>query len=331
IPRAGLFLGITLVLICAAPRASGSEIPAPDVTVSIDRREATVGDPITLTLRVVHDPAFHLTPAIPGRLMGPFEVLSDSLVSDARLEDDRQIYERIWRVAAFRPGTYWLPMLGGGLADSTGAAIAWQSDSIAITIVSVLTQADIDSADIHGLKASWEASVPLSVWWYVLGGAVLLALAGVWIWRRRKQPLAEPAVPSVPPWETALDDLQVMQHEIDAASDGGRLWYFRLSEILRRYVDGRYEWQSIDQTTTEILRQLKKAPFDGLHRERFREFLSVADRVRYARAHAQVGRPAIDWDWAKEFVQDTMPRLHMPETDNVTGAEDRPRSEGGES
>ena len=330
IPRTGLFLGITLLVACAAVPAYGSDIPVPDVTVSIDRREATVGDPIALTLRVAHGPAFHLTPAIPGRLMGPFEVLSDSLVTDTRTENDRQVYERVWRLAAFRPGTYWIPSLRGGLADSTGAAISWQTDSLAITIASVLTQADIDSADIHGLKAPWEASVPLSAWWYVLGAAVLLVLVAVWVWRRRRQPAVEPTVPSVPPWEIALGSLQVMQHEIDPASDGGRLWYFRLSDILRRYIDGRYGWQSIDQTTTEILRQLRKAPFDGLHRERLQEFLKVADRVRYAREHAKVGRPAVDWDWAKEFVHDTIPRLHMPETDNVagTGAEEHARPEG---
>jgi hypothetical protein len=40
--------------------------------------------------------------------------------------------------------------------------------------------------------------------------------------------------------------------------------------------------------------------------------------VRYAREYARTGRPEIDWDWVREFVQDTIP----PRITESAGGED---------
>jgi hypothetical protein len=97
-----------------------------------------------------------------------------------------------------------------------------------------------------------------------------------------------------------------MRQAIDPVTDGGRLWYFRLSEILRRYFDQRYGWVTIDETTTEVMQRLESAPFDGGHQERAQEFFQLADQVRYARYPAKVGRPEVDWEWVREFVESTV-------------------------
>jgi hypothetical protein len=121
--------------------------------------------------------------------------------------------------------------------------------------------------------------------------------------------------------------LQLLRNEIDPASDGGRIWYFRLSEILRRYLDGRYGWESIDETTTEILRRLPEAPFNGEHRERVREFFQVADQIRYAKMAAKIGRPDIDWDWVRAFVEGTTPRITVDSTETSEDKLQQPEGE----
>lgn len=302
-----------VVAVLVFPGLVGSvpaQVPPPDVTVSVDRQSATVGDPITLVLRVRYDSTLHLTPFIPGGTVGPFTVLSDSTPPAARSEGSQAIYERHWRLAIFEPGDHWIPAFRGRVVDTTGTAIAWQSDSVAITIESVLTAAD-DSADIRGLKGAYVARQAISAWWYALAAALALLALVLWLRWRRRVAVVTVGPPPVPPWDAAMAALDALPGEIDPDLDGGRLWYFRLSEILRRYLDGRYDWQTIDQTTTEILRQLGDAPFNGDQGARVKEFLSAADLVRYARSDASVGRPELDREWMREFVVTT----RLPQAD----------------
>jgi hypothetical protein len=162
--------------------------------------------------------------------------------------------------------------------------------------------------DIHGLKGPFVA--PQRAWlWWLAGALIVLLLAGTWWWERRKRRRSSAVVvPTIPPWEQALTALAQLHEQIDPQRDGARLWYFRLSDILRRYWDGRYGWQSIDQTSTEIVRHLADAPFDGTHRQRAQEFLILADQVRYARLSTHPGRAEVDWEWIRTFVNETVPR-----------------------
>lgn len=288
-----------------APPASAS---TPEITLSVSRQSATVGDPIDLTLRLRYDNNRQLVAPVIGAQFGSLEVLKDTILAEGTDTDGRKSYVRRLRLVAFRPGSLWTPPMAGELVDSTGFATPWQSDSLLIDIVSVIGDADPDTLDIKALKSLY--SLPESNWIYWAISAAILALALVvwWLWRRRKHPeTAGAPVPDAPAWEVALHDLNELPRQIDPDTDGGRQWYFRLSEILRRYLDHRYGWNSMDETTSQILRRLPHAPFDNGRRERAREFFLVADRVRYARSPAREGLPEIDRIWVRELVEATIP------------------------
>lgn len=288
------------------------------MTISADRQSATVGDPVNFTLTVRYDSSLKFSAPPRRHDLGQFEVLGDTTLPDAGGKDGLHRYQRRWRVAGFQTGDLWIPALSGILIGPTGDTLTWQSDSIAITIASVLTGGD--TTDIHGLKGPYVAGESAWIVW-LIGAVVLAAALGLWWWRRsRRRRASAPAAPSIPAWEAALHALQTMRSELDPGADGGRVWYFRLSEILRRYWDGRYGWQSIDQTTHEIIEKLPLAPFEGSHRGRAREFLEIADQVRYARLAARSGRPEVDWDWVRAFVADTTPRVISTDGGNAAGS-----------
>jgi hypothetical protein len=256
----------------------------PDISVALDRQAITIGDPVEYTLTIHYDTNLTLiSPAI-GASLGALTVLGDSTEADGKIADGRKLYQRRVRLTAFETGDLWLPMLEGELVDTNGYATRWQTDSLSLTVASMLAGLNPDSVDIQGLKSQYE--VPISTWvWWAISAFIVMALAvAYWFWRRRRRIEIAAAVPKIPAWVSALGSLQMMREEVDPASDGGRMWYFGLSEILRRYLDGRYGWESIDETTTETIRRLPDAPFDGEHRERVQEFFDVADRVRYAKS-----------------------------------------------
>jgi hypothetical protein len=319
-------MALSLMVAVLGPAGGAAADADPVVTLSISRTEGTVGDPIDLTLKVRYDPALRIVPVPTGPSLGGLDVLRDSLVSEDQLADSSRIYERRWRLAAFALDTFWIPALAGELVDSSGQRHPWRSDSLQVVIHSVLpAEANPDSLDISGLKGPYEAPVPISAWWYALGGLLLTAMMAWLVWRKLRRRPSEADQPAAPPWEIAFSQLKALRTGVDPDDDGGRIWYFGLSEILRRYIDARYGWNTIDQTTTEIARRLPVAPFNGQHRERVQEFLRHADLIRYARTPAQRGRPEIDWEWMREFVEYTRPRAAAETT--VSGASSEGQSD----
>lgn len=289
----------------------------PRVVVSADRQAATVGDRIKLTVSVEHHADWQQIPQPLPRTLGPFDILHDTTFVDRWGEgDDRLKFNRELVLAIFQPGGVWIPALSGRTVIGKDT-IAWQSDSLAIMIESVLDRPDADTTDIAGLKGPYVASESRWYWW-AAGAVVLVAIAAyVWYRARRRATMPRWQPPPMPAWEAAMHELEGLKREVHPEADGGRVWYFRLSDILRRYWDGRYGWQSIDQTTSEIVQQLPEAPFDGRHRKRAEEFLHLADRVRYAKQPAVEGRPEVDWEWVRNFVKETIPLRITAESDRI--------------
>ena len=299
-----------LMALCAVSASAVAQ--APNITVKVDKQSVTVGDPILYTLTVQYDSTHRLIAPVVGKTLGKLEVVRDSTLSEAAAVPKGKLYRRQLQLAAFETGQLWIAPLRGETVDASGHSTPWQSDSLLLNVASVLAGAGTDTTDIHGLKEPYQ--VPEFRWWlWAVVAAVLLAAAALYLRRRRRRlAVLTPVAPPIPPWESALHALGSMRREIDPADDGGRLWYFRLSEILRRYFDQRFGWASIDETTTEVMRRLESAPFDGGHQERAGEFFQLADQIRYARHPAKVGRPEVDWEWVREFVQSTIPVISTP-------------------
>jgi hypothetical protein len=132
---------------------------------------------------------------------------------------------------------------------------------------------------------------------WLLGAALLLALAGTVAWWRGRPsgPIASPA-PAPPPdpfegltpaaWaRRALDRLaadEVLRR------DGAGPYHDRLAGIMRAYVQGVFGIEAREQTTSEILDSLAgHARAAGSSRSDLRRVLSGCDLVKFARASAE--------------------------------------------
>ena len=140
---------------------------------------------------------------------------------------------------------------------------------------------DVDIQDIKGPIAARRA------WWPWLLAAALGALA--WeAWRRWKArpapegPAAPPA-PAIPPEilaEEALDELrasQMWERGEHAA------FYLRLTEILRAYLEARFDAPALAMTSVEVARLVKSREPDLKAAALVRDLLSRADLVKFAR------------------------------------------------
>jgi hypothetical protein len=189
------------------------------VSVSADRQTATVGDRITLTVKVEHHKDWQQIPQPLEHNLGPFDILHDTIFVDRWGEgDDRLNFNRELVLAIFEPGGAWIPSLSG-LTVMDGDTVAWRSDSLAIMIESVLDRPDADTTDIAGLKGPYVA--PISRWyWWAAGVAALVAVAAYsWYRRRKRAALPRWQPPPIPAWDAALHELEGLRREGQRAEE----------------------------------------------------------------------------------------------------------------
>ena len=88
----------------------------------------------------------------------------------------------------------------------------------------------------------------------------------------------------------------------------GRLAEFtdRVSDVLRRYVEARFDLPAPERTTEEFLDEIARAPVLDRERKRFlAEYLAQCDLVKFAAR--EPGRRELDgiYDSSVEFVEET--------------------------
>ncbi len=112
----------------------------------------------------------------------------------------------------------------------------------------------------------------------VAGGAVIaLGMYGAWRWQRRRR---SPRTPS--PFELALqrlEDIRVLMQPRSA-----REFSIAVSDIVRSYIEQRFDLTATHRTTEEFLRDLLEFPHAALvqHRALLSEFLHQCDLVKFA-------------------------------------------------
>ena len=274
-----------------APRLGHTQTggrPETSITVlsSVDRATCTIGDLLTYSVEVMY--AESLRVEMPGLWanLGGFEI------RDYNVHEDRKkggfIYSHVdYIISTFLTGEFEIPPLSVRYfspADSAGRILT--TETIKITVESVKPS---EAGDIKDVKPPLD--IPRNLWlllrWIGLGilGAVLVAAAVILYLRRRAGkallPVREP--PPRPPHELALESLERLKAGDLLARGEIKAFYIELSEIIRRYIGGRYFVVAMEMTTTEVLEGLANADLDEEIFDAFRQFLYQCDMVKFAK------------------------------------------------
>jgi hypothetical protein len=151
-----------------------------------------------------------------------------------------------------------------------------------------------------------------------LGGALLLAGALLSRWWSRR-PKVERARPKVPPWTTALEELERIRRS-SLLEDGKRGEYFdRVSDALRRYLGGRYGFDTLPEgyvgletTTGEMLALLKRVRPPIVELPRIKDFLDDCDLVKFARFTPSNEQCLDSLARCEAIVRRTIPVMQIP-------------------
>ncbi len=144
-------------------------------------------------------------------------------------------------------------------------------------------------------------------WLWLAAAAVAAALlAGVVAWRRRTSlGLIAAAEPQLPPGLWALHEIERRSRLPICSSGPAKPIFTMASDIIREYLDRRYEISAGEMTTTECLRALqRREPGDEVIRW-VQVFLNECDRVKFTTLEPARERWATIWHDARLIVQQT--------------------------
>jgi hypothetical protein len=205
------------------------------------------------------------------------------------------------KLAGFKTGETTLPRFKFLINDKNRVDTLY-SDTLKVTISSVMPA---KMSDINDIKP--EEKFPNYWLWLIPTAIFLLALLGYLGYRiyLKIKKIQELAQAPLPPWIEAMNFLNSLPFKEWLDKGQVQRYYYALSEIIKRYIGRRFEFNALEQTTTEIIYDLKanKIPC----REEFSGFLNKADRVKYAKLIPTYQEIEEALHQAKELVQKTTP------------------------
>lgn len=136
-----------------------------------------------------------------------------------------------------------------------------------------------DVKDIIEVKPA-EPEKPDYKWWYIGGGALLLIILLLYfLLRKKKKPAPTPPAPPVDPYKEAMDKLDSLRQR----SSDPKTYYSELVDIFRIYVLKKKGVHSLQNTTDDLVKQLRDI---GLNHDKYEQLsgtLRLSDLVKFAK------------------------------------------------
>ncbi|MDP2652646.1 MAG: hypothetical protein Q8Q08_01300 [Candidatus Omnitrophota bacterium] len=186
---------------------------------------------------------------------------------------------------------------------------------ILVDISAVWASSNAIVEDIRDVKAP--VDVPHSYFWMMLMYFILFTLIAAplamffvdWI-RKASQRQA----PRVAAWDAALERLGRLRQDNLPSQGLAKDYYTRLSDIVRRYVEERFQIHAPEMTTQEFLSRLgESGSLSADHKGLLRDFLGRCDKVKFAKYGSNPEEMEASFDSAKRLVEETRvnPKEHF--------------------
>ncbi|MCG8556091.1 MAG: hypothetical protein MJD61_12525, partial [Proteobacteria bacterium] len=148
-------------------------------------------------------------------------------------------------------------------------------------------RAEGDDIDDISLPQALARNLREILLWGGLGLVALLTVGiGFYVWRRKragKGLLPEKVEPPRPAHEIAFEQLNELKKSSLLKDGQTKQYYIEISDIIRRYIEGRYFIRAVELTTFELIQELEKARVEDEFVRAIQEFLEFCDLAKFAK------------------------------------------------
>ena len=274
----------------------------------VDSTQVRIGEQINLTLQVKTD-ALSMVEFPPEPQFLPFEIIEESAIDTLRAQQ-HYLFTKRYALIQFDSGAYWIPpqkIIVDGFSKF--------SDSIAIQIATVevdtLKQPLFDIKPIQQVERSYAKLIQNILW-----GVVFLLLVGVLYYLNKQyQKKRDALLEEIPPFDRAIQELKALESQVLNEQEEYKLYYSRLTDVVRRYLEEEASIDALESTSDELLEKLelrKDAGTLDLSIEtlnNLKKVLQNADLVKFARSAPALGIATEDRKMVEQVVIETKEAL----------------------
>lgn len=265
---------------------------AVSATASLDSTLMVIGGQMDLKLEVVQPVGLKVAfPQFTDTITANIEIVEAQQLDTTAIDADRIAIAQTFRITSFDSGLHYLPpiyfeYMEGELMQRTS------TPSMALLVVNPFEEVDPEKG-IFDIKAAYDLPFILSELlkyqkWVILFFLLQALIALVIIYfQRSKKPLSQIFIrekPKEPAHIAALRELDKIKKEKIWQAGQIKTFYSQLTDTLRRYLEERYHFQAMEQTSGEIMTSIKrielpdKKLYDKLH-----SILDTADLAKFAK------------------------------------------------
>ncbi len=291
------------------------------VQSSVSSDSMMIGDQVVYTLHVeADDHVDFILPVISDTLSRNLEVLY-LLSADTTTAEGSRVVNHRYMITGFESGMQMVPTQR--VIYSTGNI---SDTALSMPLMISVFEPVVDTAQqIMPIKPP--INTPLSFkevlpWAGVGIGALLLMMAIIYLIRKygRTKEGSEgvPYIPLEPAHVIAFRELDKLKEEKIWEKGQVKLYYTRLTEVSRQYIERQYGIPAMEQTSHEIMKAFKKSNReDSLLDEMLKELLELADLVKFAREDPLPVDNQTNLNNAYLFVQKTYPLFVKTEPEEI--------------
>jgi len=259
--------------------------------MTVDRDEFRIGEQTTLRILFEYDnpkgDALVGWPRFNDYLTKQVEIIDRTVDYETLIDTNLLRYRREQQlvITAFKPGKFLIPSIEIELNDEV-----FQTNQLLILVNTVEVDTSKGIVDIYPI---YEVDYPFSEkvrdwlkeYWYVLAtlAAFFAFLLFRRIWKNRKIEDAEPETQKIPAHLTALSVLNELLSKEQWKQENKKEYYSTLTDTVRLYLEERFGVFAMEQTTKEILSDLKKSDISDNDKAFLQKILHRADMVKFAK------------------------------------------------
>ena len=255
--------------------------------------------------------------------LNAFVEVSERLQADTTdLGNDRIQINRDIIVQSFDSGMYVIPAFKYVIGKDT-----FKSNELTLKVLPV----KVDSLpNIHDLKpvaappfffSDYLPEFLVKYWWLIILVLVLIA-AGIYAyfkWFKKGELPLRKKEKVIPPYDEAIMKLTQLKSEHLWEAGQEKEYFTRLTDILRNYIDRRFEINAMEMTSSQIIDVLRKNEETMPVNEQLSKILEMADFVKFAKMRPLPEDNEVAYQRALNFVNETKPVEVVPEEESAEG------------
>lgn len=263
------------------------------------RAEVTAGNDVSL-------------PILQDTLTSSIEIVNRTKTDTAYSPDRKKYFiTQAFTITSFDTGYFVIPPFRFILNNDSNRVA--ETEPILITILGVAVDTTKDIMDIKE-----PMSVPITLMellpYIGIGLAVIALAAGlIYFLVKRKKKIPEPVAmkPKEPPHLIALRKLSELEEKKLWQRNEIKLYYTELTDILRTYIEHKYNVIALEMPTDEILAGMRHIPIDPVIQGRLRQLLELSDMVKFAKASPLPSEHQLSLENGLAFVKGTIQASEM--------------------